>query len=253
MPPLGAVFIELHEDTELEGFISDCREHPHTWKKLIALSLLSQVVPAYEAHGILGMYPMHLLGSEQWKLLVPERLRNGRLLDIGAGQGFVTEFARPLFSDVVATETAKSMAVRLRARGFEACTEDITSKPDLFLHKSFDVVSILNVLDRCDKPKTLLRNAINFLKDDGVLILSDPLPLNQHIRSSSRRPAEKLGADAGTWEHCLNDFHTNTVLPAGLTPTLVSRLPYIYKNTKMEPFVALDDFVMVCKKVMPKT
>lgn len=205
-------------------------------------------MPAYEVHGVLGMYPMHLLGSEQWKRLVPERLWGGRLLDVGAGQGFVTQYARPLFTEIVTTETAKSMAVRLRARGFETCTEDITTQPDLFLQKSFDVVSILNVLDRCDKPKTLLQHATNFLKDDGVLIISDPLPLSQHIRSSSRKPAERLGADAGTWEECLSSLYTDVVEPAGLVATFVTRMPYLYKNTKREPFIALDDFVMVCRK-----
>ena len=246
--PLGTVFVESKEDEELRSFMRNCREHPHTWKDFATLSLLSQVMPAYEAHGVLGMYPMHLLGTEQWSLLVPKRLAGGRLLDVGAGQGFVTQYARPLFSEIVATETAKSMAVRLRSRGFETCTEDITDKPDLFLRKSFDVISILNVLDRCERPKRLLQNAINFLKDDGVLILSDPLPLSQHVRSSLKRPAEYLGADAGTWEQCLSSFYTDVVEPAGLVATLVTRTPYLCKNTKHEPFVVLDDFVMVCSK-----
>ncbi len=248
-PALASVFVELHEDRELTDFIQYCMEHPHTLMELTLLPLLCVFMTAYEAHGVLGMYPMHLLGSAQWEMLVPQRLRGGRLLDVGAGQGFVTEYARPLFKEIVATETAKSMAVRLRARGFETCTEDITYCPELFLKKSFDVVSILNVLDRCDKPRTLLQNARSFLKDDGVLIISDPLPLSQHVRSSSKRPIENLGADTGTWEHCLNDFYINTVLPAGLTPILVSRLPYVYRNIKHEPCVVLDDFVMVCAKL----
>lgn len=247
-PELRKVCYQFAPDTELETFVKDCREHPHSGLDFLALSVLSSVLPAYEAHGVLGMYPMHLLSSLQWEALVPLRLRGGRLLDIGAGQGFVTEHAKNLFEEIVVTETAPSMVRRLRARGFDAHAADITEDPSFFPARSFSVVSILNVLDRCERPQTLLRNAQTLLANDGVLIISDPIPFAQQVRSHRGKVEEKIEIGQGTWEECLGSFYKEVIEPAGLVPIYVSRLPYIYKSSRAQPYVVLDDFVMVCTK-----
>lgn len=247
-PVLQNVLIPFEEDEPLSEFLMDCRARPHTWLDMALLFGLSQITDAYNAHGILGLYPMHLLSTDQWQALVPKRLHGGRLLDIGAGQGFVTQYARPLFSTIAAVEVAPSLVRRLAARGFEAHQADITEQPDLFPPESFEVVSLLNVLDRCERPHTLLRHALQFLKPGGVLITADPLPLEQRVRGDVRAPKERLGAHAGTWEECLSDFYTNTLVPNSLTPIAVSRLPYVYKSVDGAGFEALDDFVIACRK-----
>lgn len=146
------------------------------------------------------------------------------------------------------TETASSMVKRLITREFSAHAVDISKDSTYFPPNSFDVLSILNVLDRCERPKTLLRNAISFLKDDGALILSDSLPLNQQIRSRAGSLEERINAGSGTWEKCLSSFYNEVIEPAGLVPIHVSRLPYTYKSSRAQPYVVLDDFVMVCTK-----
>lgn len=248
---LRDVVMEFSPDAELEDFISDCPANPHSFWQFFFAGLLSPFLPAYEIHGLLKMYPMHLLSREQWKLLVPDRLQDGKLLDIGAGQGFVTEKARELFSSITTTETSRSMTKRLRAENFRSVRKDIALHPELFLKKEFDVISILNVLDRCERPKTLLKNCLEFLKDDGVLIITDPLPLEAHLRNNSifSKPEETLTTNTNkVWEACLAGFYEHTLQPLGLEPLRISRLPYLYKNTTRHPYVALDDFLIVCRK-----
>lgn len=235
-------------DRALEAFIRDCEEHPHTPLQMAILSLIEQFVPSYEAHGMLGMYPMHILGPQQWEQMVPTHLRGGSLLDVGAGQGFVTEHARSLFSSITATETARSMVRRLWDRGFAAHPLDITDSPAAFPKESYDVVSVLNVLDRCERPLTLLSNALSFLRHGGLLIISDPLPISQRVRGAHHVVKESIGGNCTIWEESLANLYHNTIVPLGLTPTLVTRLPYIYKSSGREPYVILDDFVLVCKK-----
>ena len=42
----------------------------------------------------------------------------------------------------------------------------------------FDWISMLNVLDRCDKPKTLLQDIYDSLTPNGVFLLSVVLPFD---------------------------------------------------------------------------
>ena len=245
---LRDVWVTSSPDKDVGAFLEDCRRRPHTGLHMCILSLLEQFVPAYEAHGILGMYPMHLLGRRQWAQILPPHVRGGALLDIGAGQGFVTEHARELFSRIVVTETAPSMVRRLQDRGFEAHTIDLTISPNAFPEAPFEVVSILNVLDRCEQPLTLLTSALRFLSKDGCIIISDPLPIAQRVRGVPNAVTESIGGARDTWEESLSNFYQTTIAPLGLTPIYATRLPYIYKSSGAEPYVILDDFVLVCKK-----
>ena len=69
------------------------------------------------------------------------------MLDVGAGDGYVTRELAPLFDSVTATETSPLMAWRLRSAGFESISADDLN--DEALHnRKFNCVSCLNVLDR---------------------------------------------------------------------------------------------------------
>jgi SAM-dependent methyltransferase len=236
---LSAAFIESHEDRETLGFLDDCRRQPYSKWKLFLADLLSLGLEDYEVHGLLRIYPMHLISSAQWLQLIggPKQ----KLLDVGAGQGFVTEQARGAFEEISVTETSKSMLRILRKCGF------IIFKNGA---EKFDVVSILNVLDRCDFPFDMLDDAVSFLKPDGLLLVATPLPFKPYVRSlGGRRPQKQPlpTTDNVGWEHQLNFFNEQILKPAGLKIIRFTRLPYIWKDARPECFVALDDAVMVCK------
>ncbi len=236
-------------DQELEDFVASCERRPLSRMEELLSTLLYRFLPPYEVHGLLAMYPMHLMSEAQWKRVVPELLRGGSLLDVGAGQGFVTERARGLFPDIVTAETSRSMVRRLRSKGFRAAHVDLSSGVSSFEPKSFDVISILNVLDRCARPRTLLSNAIDLLKDDGVVIVSDPLPIRQRVLEHGARPEERIATiEDASWERNLVDFYETAIRPAGLVPVLVTRLPYLSQEAPPEKLFVLDAFLMVCRK-----
>ena len=245
---LAAVFVESYEDKETLEFLDDCRRNPHTRPQLLLARLLSLALPDYEVHGLLGLYPMHLLSAAQWLQLAggPKQ----KLLDIGAGQGFVTFKAKNTFKEISVTETSQSMLKILQKHGFIIYKKNL-SLPLPEAEEKFDVISILNVLDRCDFPLTMLDNAVSLLKPDGLLIIATPLPLKPYVRDvggkRDQRQALPTMADPG-WERQLNFFSEKILRPARLEITRFTRLPYIWKNGQPECFSYLDDAVMVCKK-----
>ena len=62
---------------------------------------------------------MHVLSTTQFAAHLYRQLgQQGRLLDIGAGDGGVTQRLAPLFTEVFATETDTIMRWRLRSLGY---------------------------------------------------------------------------------------------------------------------------------------
>lgn len=68
-----------------------------------------------------------------------EHCNKGRLLDVGAGAGNVTQQLAPLFEEVVTTEVSSMNAVRLRQRGF-VCVETPVPTEEAVGSSPFNVV-----------------------------------------------------------------------------------------------------------------
>ena len=238
---LGTTFFESRNDKATQDFINDCRNRPLSKFKLSLCRLLNLWFADYEVHGILKMYPMHLLSSAKWLELIGEPKQ--KLLDIGAGQGFVTEQAKNIFEQIFVTETSKSMLKILKRHGFIIYNDS---------DEKFDVVSILNVLDRCDFPLDMLDNAVSKLKPDGILLIATPLPLNPYVRAAEGRREQKQPLpmiDNASWEKQLINFNQNILQKHNLEIVRFTRLPYIWKDVCPWCFSYLDDAVMACKKV----
>jgi 16S rRNA A1518/A1519 N6-dimethyltransferase RsmA/KsgA/DIM1 with predicted DNA glycosylase/AP lyase activity len=67
-------------------------------------------------HSLLGRGSMFVFSSEQFLKLVPKP--SGRLLDLGAGDGRVTEIMAPHFTEVMVTEVSPTMRRQLTLKGF---------------------------------------------------------------------------------------------------------------------------------------
>ena len=165
----------------------------------------------------------------------PLSLRRGRLLDVGAGDGGVTAILARHFDEVHATEVSRPMAARLRERGYTVHETPYLSA-DAFPHAhSYDVVSILNVLDRCDHPAALLESARRLLKPDGRLLLAVVLPFSEFVEEGTARrrvhgPLPMRGArcgDGASFEASLSALITRAVVPAGFDVLSVSKVPYL--------------------------
>ena len=125
---------------------------------------------------------MFVFSSAQFHQLmnIDETWKTDSLLDLGAGDGQVTKVMESHFNKIYVTEQSPSMRWRLRQMNYEVLEiDDWTSK-------TYDVISCLNLLDRCDKPLSLLQDIHKALNpSEGRLIVAVVLPFSPCVESGS--------------------------------------------------------------------
>jgi SAM-dependent methyltransferase len=238
-------------DPAAEDFRRSCEESPHGAMTLWLRRTLGHFVSDYDANGILGTHDMHLLGTGAWQTLLERAgwspAHGARLLDLGAGDGQVTAPLAALFEDVVTTELSAPMLRRLRARGYRCHGVDLAHQ-DLPESGPFDCVALLNVLDRTDRPLTLLARARNLVAEDGCVIVAAPMPLAPHVHVGPHTvdPDEPLPHEARSWEAAVAALVRCAIEPAGLAVSALARVPYLCRGSHRTPVEELDDAVLVC-------
>lgn len=241
----GAPFTQLSLDQETADYIGATEGARHGLLMTWAHRLLRGFLSDFDINGYLGTYPMHVLSTEQWRVLLPSA--GGRLLDVGAGRGDATAKLAALFDETVVTETSRAMARRLKKQGYECILGDIATRDDL--DGRFDAVSLLNVLDRCDSPLSLLGVARRALKEGGLLIVALVLPYGPFVYDggAARRPRERLPITSRDFEIAATEFVTTSLLPLGLEAVTLSRAPYLSGGDAQKPLYELDDLIVVCR------
>jgi SAM-dependent methyltransferase len=243
---LADTFVELSADEPLRRYL----DHVHTARPGTVRTLLQRglctCLSDFDANGLLDMYPMHLVSTEQASRLLGAGA-HGRLLDVGAGSGDVTAELAPLFAEVVTTEISRVMARRLRARGWETHRLDVSTRG--VPAPPYDVVSCLNVADRCLFPRALLRHCRQALASDGRLLLSVPLPYLPHAYRGGHTvdPAEALDIYSTCWELGAGLMVERVLEPLGLAVERWSRVPYLSGGDSRRPVYVLDAAVWVCR------
>lgn len=239
-PRLGALVRALPDDPWNAAFRDEGRGHGRP--RDIAYRVLRRVVSDFDADGWLGTHPMALLGEVSWRDLIGQRRR---MLDVGAGSGDVTVHARSCVGEIVTTEISVPMARRLRKRGFVCHRVDLAREVPADLG-SFDVVSLLNVLDRCDRPRSLLKRALSLLEPEGVIVFAVPLPARPHldVGGATVDPDEPLGGDGDTFEDALVDLVEETLEPCGVRVERLARAAYLSRGHLGE-IHELDDAIIV--------
>lgn len=185
---------------------------------------------------------MHVLSTAQFRahLQLDEGERVQRILDIGAGDGNVTAQLAPLcHSQVDVTETNPVMCMRLQMRGYTVYGRDNWQKNG----PVYDVVSCLNVLDRCEDPVALMQTMLRSLTPGGKLLIALALPYNPWIDEGEvtvrwvegkegaaarpimdsfplgkrgRRPARPLAVRGRTFTEAAASFVRDVAAPLGL-------------------------------------
>lgn len=248
-PALAATFLPLAPDAAIEHFLSRAIHERAGTLKTFAFAGLRRVLSDYDAYGMLRMYQLHLLGTEQWAALLGRGLYEprGTLLDVGAGDGGVTRFARPLFSRIVVTERSRSLRAALRRQGFRRVDHDLGEAPWPEPER-FDVVSVLNVLDRTPRPRSLLAHARDALAPSGQLVVSVPLPLRPIVYDGPRTlaPEESLPDACEGFEQGVTSLARDVLEPARLSVQRWTRLPYVSQGDSRQPFYVLDAVVFAC-------
>lgn len=241
-PRLRNAFTRLARDPVLDGFLSSTEALRAGKVSTVVHRLLCGYFSDYEVNGFLGIYPMHLLSTEQAATLLTG-MPQGRLLDIGAGAGDITMQLRPLFVDVVTTELSFFMRRRLRRRGF-ACERRDVARAGL-PEGPFSVVALLNVLDRCLDPERLLAQCCSGLAPEAQLLVSVPLPYDPHAYrgGTTVAPARPLPIRGATWERQACSLVLDVIEPLGLRLKRFARLPYLSAGDSRHPVYALDALV----------
>jgi 2-polyprenyl-3-methyl-5-hydroxy-6-metoxy-1,4-benzoquinol methylase len=201
----------------------------------------------FDANGLLDMYPMHLLGTSQWRELLGAT-PGARHLDVGAGSGEITRTIAPLAIETVTTEVSKMMARNLRRAGFRCLEADLAREqvPD----PPYDLITCLNVLDRCERPRSLLSNLAHALAPGGRLVIATPIPFDAFFYdgATSRAPTERLDLPRDAWEPSVARLAVRVLEPLGLQIEAISRAPYLCRGDAKRPLYVLDDALFVCRK-----
>ncbi|GAB4205635.1 MAG: hypothetical protein OHK0013_21690 [Sandaracinaceae bacterium] len=213
----------------------------------LALEALSRIAGLYDASAWLDAYHMVLLDRVGFAALL-EGVPRATLLDVGAGTGDVHLELAACFERAVATETSRGTAARARRRGIDCRLVDLATDawPD---ETRFDVVALLNVLDRTERPLTLLDRAAERVADDGALLVATPLPAQPHVQRAggTADPEEWLDADGDDFEGALERLVGRVLAPRGLEVLRWTRTPYVSSGDPDAPRYELDDAVLVCR------
>ncbi len=254
---LAGRFMPSQLDVEGEAFLAAAVERRHTRAGYWAHRALTLFLSDFDANALLGMYPVFLLSTPQalrlFEACCPGGVGSGRLLDIGAGSGDVTTRLAPLVDSVSCTETSRHMARRLRKRGFPCWLGRVGegAPGDPLAHEApFEVITLLNVIDRAPKPRSLLASVVRHMPAGGLLMLSTPLPFAPFFYDGAvtRDPVELLKVEAEAWEDALVELWRNELAPLGLELQALTRLPYLSGGDLSYPAYVLDDAVLVCRK-----
>ena len=258
------LFHELHEDEETKTFLQQSQEKsdniPIQILHSVASSLLTvfiartsgwfmhnrfEYVPLLLANGLIGRGRMFVYSTAQFKTLLdindtePSPLSS--LLDIGAGDGSVTERMAGLFDQVYATEMSAIMQWRLSSFGYTVLDKEQWGE------LKFDVITCLNVLDRCEKPLSLLKNIREHLNPDrGRLIITLVLPFKPYVEyNEDHHPEESIRIKSRQPEEQINEFIVHVFQPLGFRVKKLSRLPYLCEGDMERSYYFLSDYVFV--------
>lgn len=188
---------------------------------------------------------MFVFSTSQFRTLIDfdEKISSKRktLLDIGAADGSVTDRMSNLFENVYVTEMSSTMRWRLKNKGFTVL--DV----DHWANKTFDVITCLNVLDRCRKPLSLLKKIREHLHPEhGRLVIGLVLPVKQYFEyNDNHRPDESLRIHGDYPEEQINDLLTRIFRPLGFQLKKFTRLPYLCEGDLERSYYFLFDYLFV--------
>jgi len=208
-------------------------------------------------NGFLGRGSMFVFSSEQFARIYDDlpaikAKENTSFLDLGAGDGKVTEVIAQFFTETHATEISPVMRRLLAKKNYKILDVDKWHEdPD----QKYDLISCLNLLDRCEKPLTMLSQMKAKLKPDGKILMALVLPFNQYVETNvvnetnSHKPVESLRLSGNNFEEQMVSLTENLLLPNGLELVKWTRLPYLCEGDLDLSFYWLHDSVMVLKPI----
>ena len=271
---LASTFVQTQRDGATDAFLEGCAMRG--WGGRVADYLRLKVARVLQtkmgwsrvdADALIRQTELFVASREQLRILFERVATDTResLLDLGAGTGSVTEAVAStlgvLATRVTAVEKSPPLRRQLAARGFRAING--TGAPAL---SSFDVALLLNVLDRTDAPRDLLRDVVvGRLAPSGLLVIATPLPFCDKVWEgalgkfrASRRPKLPLRLPevlrcgkgvSGPFELAAAGFLAAALGGLGLEVVSWTRLPYLSSGDAKYTHYAFNSAVFVLRHV----
>ncbi|CAD1474265.1 unnamed protein product, partial [Heterotrigona itama] len=199
-----------------------------------------------DTHMLLGRGSMHVFSCEQFqKLMAASGFRGPwhSLVDLGAGDGATTAHVAHLFEKVYATDISTPMRWALAKKKFT-----VLDVEKWYESGPFDVILCLNLLDRCDRPNTLLRRLRSSLAPGGRLVVALVLPFSPYVEVGERgdhKPSEYLPVKGNGLEGQIASLVDRVFAPLSLRCLVWSKLPYLCEGDLGQAYYFLDDVVFV--------
>ena len=145
----------------------------------------------------------------------------------------------------------KSEAAKRKVR--RLLEEEEAKETETLRRRKFDCIGMFNVLDRCDRPFTMLSHVRNLLKPNaGLFVLAVVLPFRPFVElddGARRAPVERLDVATPTsaWEYGVRDLYENVLKPSGFHIEAIARVPYICEGDHLAGAYVLDDCIFVLR------
>lgn len=247
---LSSKFVQLEPDEDSLKFLEQAEQKSdwiftQIWH-VIAKSFLSWFMSQTSINGWLQRGSMFVLSRAQFLQMLKsdESWHKDSLMDLGAGDGGVTAQIAPLFDNVYATEVSHTMQNLLTKRGYTVLDIENWDKD-----KKYDVISCLNLIDRCNTPLQLLKQIKEALKPDGYVFLALVLPFSAYVElgNKNHKPDELLPVRGQIFEEQVNSLIKEVLEPIGFTVVSWSRVPYLCEGDLKQAYYWLDDSIFVLK------
>ena len=253
-PELARRFVRLSADDATRAFIENSIERSddillQLWHNLAKSVMKLFYYSQTDINGYLGRGSMFVLSRPQFEQLADKagvRLdaenKLERMIDLGAGDGCPTQSFVPFFSEVFATEASPAMRKALEAK--DIGVRDIESWHE---GPKYDLVSCLNLLDRCAEPLSVLGQIKSALKPDGLVVVAIVLPFKPYVEfSDDHSPVQKLGIGGEGFEDQVNSA-AKVFEEQGFEVLSWSRVPYLCEGDLAKSVYSLDDSVFLLK------
>ncbi|XP_078521258.1 protein-L-histidine N-pros-methyltransferase isoform X2 [Lissotriton helveticus] len=264
---LRPVFVQSFLDHGTQIFLNRSIEKSRWLSIQLYHSFMSSVFSMFlsrtSINGLLGRGSMFVFSPEQFQRLlkINPDWKSYRLLDLGAGDGEVTKVMSPHFEEIYVTEMSQTMIWQLQKKKYRVLEIDEWQNTGF----QYDVISCLNLLDRCDRPVTLLKEIRNVLEPTrGRVILALVLPFHPYVendlpqavqqcshslaRGKWEKPSEVMEVNGKVWEEQVNSL-TEVFHEAGFAVEALTRLPYLCEGDMYNDYYVLDDAVFILKPV----
>lgn len=260
-------FVQLNFDVETSTFLDYCREVTNSVCLQLFYNLASAVLKIFLnktcVNGLLNRGLMFLFSTEHLYQLLSSPTMTEQFqfqnstnitrvaLDLGAGDGSITEKFFHIYPIIYATETSTMMKRRLTERNMKVLPTLDEWQTSSYI---FDTIFVLNLIDRHPKPLTLLKSLYRKLesKETSTVVLAVVFPWSQYVeypeqRSDGTKPIEFINLDGKTFEEQVESFVTNILNPIGFKLFRWSRLPYLCEGDLTRTCYWLDDAIFVLK------